>query len=143
MTYEGEFEVRLVDAWDLDAIADLYRAGGWWKEEWNPTGLPSLIRGSFAFAVAVESSTGRTVGMGRVISDGVSDGYVQDLVVHPNYRDRDIGTMILSALLKECTSAGVTWIALIAEPETEAFYAMSGFQRMEGHTPMRWYPEKR
>jgi len=143
MTYEGEFEVRLVDTWDLDAIADLYRAGGWWKEEWNPTGLPSLIRGSFAFAVAVESSTGRTVGMGRVISDGVSDGYVQDLVVHPNYRDRDIGTMILSALLKECTSAGVTWIALIAEPETEAFYAMSGFQRMEGHTPMRWYPEKR
>ncbi|HPZ32265.1 MAG TPA: GNAT family N-acetyltransferase [Methanoculleus sp.] len=143
MTYEGEFEVRLVDTWDLDAIADLYRAGGWWKEEWNPTGLPSLIRGSFAFAVAVESSTGRTVGMGRVISDGVSDGYVQDLVVHPNYRDRDIGTMILSALLKECTSAGVTWIALIAEPETEAFYARSGFQRMEGHTPMRWYPEKR
>lgn len=102
MTYEGEFEVRLVDAWDLDAIADLYRAGGWWKEEWNPAGLSSLIRGSFAFAVAVESSTGRTVGMGRVISDGVSDGYVQDLVVHPNYRDRDIGTMILSALLKEC-----------------------------------------
>jgi len=143
MLDEIDVEVRIVDAWDVDAIADLYRAGGWWKEEWNPTGLPSLIRGSFAFAVAVESSTGRTVGMGRVISDGVSDGYVQDLVVHPNYRDRDIGTMILSALLKECTSAGVTWIALIAEPETEAFYARSGFQRMEGHTPMRWYPEKR
>jgi len=143
MLDEIDVEVRIVDAWDVDAIADLYRAGGWWKEEWNPAGLSSLIRGSFAFAVAVESSTGRTVGMGRVISDGVSDGYVQDLVVHPNYRDRDIGTMILSALLKECTSAGVTWIALIAEPETEAFYARSGFQRMEGHTPMRWYPEKR
>ncbi|MDI3506890.1 MAG: hypothetical protein PWQ46_1065 [Methanomicrobiaceae archaeon] len=143
MLDEIDVEVRIVDAWDVDEIADLYRAGGWWKEEWNPAGLSSLIRGSFAFAVAVESSTGRTVGMGRVISDGVSDGYVQDLVVHPNYRDRDIGTMILSALLKECTSAGVTWIALIAEPETEAFYARSGFQRMEGHTPMRWYPEKR
>lgn len=143
MLDEIDVELRIVDAWDVDEIADLYRAGGWWKEEWNPAGLSSLIRGSFAFAVAVESSTGRTVGMGRVISDGVSDGYVQDLVVHPNYRDRDIGTMILSALLKECTSAGVTWIALIAEPETEAFYARSGFQRMEGHTPMRWYPEKR
>lgn len=143
MLDEIDVEVRIVDAWDVDAIADLYRAGGWWKEEWNPAGLSSLIRGSFAFAVAVESSTSRTVGMGRVISDGVSDGYVQDLVVHPNYRDRDIGTMILSALLKECTSAGVTWIALIAEPGTEAFYARSGFQRMEGHTPMRWYPEKR
>jgi len=143
MLDEIDVEVRIVDAWDVDAIADLYRAGGWWKEEWNPAGLSSLIRGSFAFAVAVESSTDRTVGMGRVISDGVSDGYVQDLVVHPNYRDRDIGTMILSALLKECTSAGVTWIALIAEPGTEAFYARSGFQRMEGHTPMQWYPEKR
>jgi len=136
-------EVRLVDVWDVEMIADLYRAGDWWNEIWDPTGLGALITGSFAFAVAIDSATGRAVGMGRVISDGVSDAYIQDLVVLPGYRGRGIGTMILSTLLDYCKSAGVTWVALVAEPGTEAFYTPLGFRRMEGHIPMRWYPEER
>jgi len=70
----------------------LYRAGGWWKDEYDPAEIPGLIRGSFAFAVAVEEESGRAVGMGRVISDGVSDAYIQDLVVLPEYRSRNVGT---------------------------------------------------
>jgi ribosomal protein S18 acetylase RimI-like enzyme len=132
-------EVRLVRTWDEEAIADLYRTGGWWNESWKPAGLRALIERSFAFAVAIELETGRTVGMGRVLSDGVSDAYIQDLVVRNDYRGRGIGTMILSALLEHCTSAGITWIALIAEPGTEAFYIPLGFRRMEGYVPMRWH----
>ena len=143
MTERAAIEVRLVDVWDVDMIADLYRAGGWWNEEWNPAGLLALIAGSFAFAVAVDPAAERAVGMGRVISDGVSDAYIQDLIVLPGYRGRGIGTMILSALLGHCRSAGVTWVALVAEPGTEPFYTALGFRRMEGHTPMRWYPEER
>ena len=143
MTERAAIEVRLVDVWDVDMIADLYRAGGWWNEEWNPAGLRALIAGSFAFAVAVDPAAERAVGMGRVISDGVSDAYIQDLVVLPGYRGRGIGTMILSTLLDHCKSAGVTWVALVAEPGTEPFYTALGFRRLEGHTPMRWYPEER
>ena len=143
MTGEAEIEVRLVDAWDVEMIADLYRAGGWWNETWDPAGLGALIAGSFAFAVAVDPAAERAVGMGRVISDGVSDGYVQDLVVLPGYRGQGGGTMILSTLLDYCRSAGVTWVALVAEPGTEAFYTALGFRRMEEHIPMRWYPENR
>jgi len=141
MTEEEGIEVRLVDVWDVETIADLYRAGGWWNERWDPAGLTALIAGSFAFAVAVDRATGKAVGMGRVISDGVSDGYVQDLVVLPGYRGRGVGTMVLSALLDYCNSAGVAWIALVAEPGTETFYTALGFRRMEGHIPMRWYPK--
>ncbi len=141
MTEEAGIEVRLVDVWDVETIADLYRAGGWWNEEWNPAGLCALITGSFAFAVAVDPVTGKAIGMGRVLSDGVSDAYIQDLIVLPGYRGRGIGTMILSALLDYCKSAGVTWVALVAEPGTEAFYTALGFRRMERHIPMRWYPK--
>ncbi len=141
MTEEAGIEVRLVDVWDVEVIADLYRAGGWWNEEWDPAGLRALIAGSFAFAVAVDPATGRAVGMGRVISDGVSDAYIQDLVVLPGYRSRGVGTMVLSTLLDYCSSAGVTWVALVAEPGTETFYTALGFRRMEGHIPMRWYPK--
>lgn len=143
MAEGAAIDVRLVDIWDLDMIADLYRAGGWWNEEWDPSNLSGLIAGSFAFAVAIDTAARRAVGMGRAISDGVSDAYIQDLVVLPGYRGRGIGTMILSALLDRCRLAGVGWIALVAEPGTEPFYTALGFLRLEGHTPMRWYPDKR
>ena len=128
--------IQLVHSWDEVEIANLYRAGGWWKEEYDPEELPRLIKGSFLFAVAVNIKTGRAVGMGRVISDGVSDGYIQDLVVLPEYRKTGIGTQIVSTLVKKCIELGISWIGLIAEPDTEKFYLPFGFHPMEGHTPL-------
>jgi len=128
--------IQLVHSWDEVEIANLYRAGGWWKEEYDPEELPRLIKGSFLFAVAVNIKTGRAVGMGRVISDGVSDGYIQDLVVLPEYRKTGIGTQIVSTLVKKCIELGISWIGLIAEPDTEKFYLPFGFHSMEGHTPL-------
>lgn len=130
--------VRLVETWDNDEIVQLYHAGGWWKDEYDPATLPELIRKSFAFAVAVDSSNGQAVGMGRVISDGMSDGYIQDLVVLPACRNKGIGREIVASLIRRCTEAGITWIALIAEPGTEEFYLPLGFHRMQDHVPLLW-----
>jgi hypothetical protein len=63
-------EILIIRDWDLEGIAELYRSGGWWKERWETSGIARIINGSFAFAVAIERSTMKTVGMGRVISDG-------------------------------------------------------------------------
>ncbi len=133
---EDTIAVKLVLAWDGDEIANLYRAGGWWKEEYDPKELSRLILGSFVFAVAVDLKTGHAVGMGRVIADGVSDGYIQDLVVLPEYRKTGIGTRIVSILVKKCIERGISWIGLIAEPGTENFYLPFGFLPMEGHIPL-------
>lgn len=131
-----DIAIHLVHGWDEEEIADLYRAGGWWKEEYRTEDLRHLMRGSFAFAVAADNITGRAVGMGRVISDGVSDGYIQDLVVYPEFRKQGIGTRMVSALVSRCREAGITWIALIAEPGTEQFYHPLGFHPMEQHVPL-------
>jgi ribosomal protein S18 acetylase RimI-like enzyme len=128
--------IRIVQAWSGNEIANLYRAGGWWNEEYDPGELPRLIRGSFLFAVAVDPETGQAVGMGRVISDGVSDGYIQDLIVLPEYRKSRIGTRIVSLLVKKCVESGICWIGLIAEPGTENFYLPFGFRPMEGCIPL-------
>jgi aralkylamine N-acetyltransferase len=133
---EDAIAVQLVQAWEGDEIANLYRAGGWWKEEYDPKELSRLILGSFLFVVAVDLKTGRAVGMGRVIADGVSDGYIQDLVVLPEYRKTGIGARIISILVKKCVERGISWIGLIAEPGTENFYLPFGFHPLEGHTPL-------
>ena len=136
ITVGDDIAIQLVHSWDEVEIVNLYRTGGWWKEEYDQREIPRLIRGSFLFAVAVDRKTGHAVGMGRVISDGVSDGYIQDLVVLPEYRKAGIGTQIVSTLVKKCVERGISWIGLIAEPDTEKFYLPSGFHPMEGHVPL-------
>ena len=83
MSADG-ISIALVRSWDTEEIVSLYRAGGWWKDEYDPAEIPRLIRGSFAFVVAADTKSGRAVGMGRAISDGVSDAYIQDLFVYPD-----------------------------------------------------------
>jgi len=131
-----EIDIRLVYSWDEEEIVALYRAGGWRKEEYRTEDLRHLMRGSYVFAVAAENKTGRAVGMGRVISDGVSDGYIQDLVVLPEFRKSGVGAQIVAALINRCLQVGITWIALIAEPGTERFYLPLGFHPMEGYVPL-------
>ncbi len=133
---EDRCEVLLVRNWDTEDIRSLYREAGWWKEEWDPAHLSLLISGSLAFVVAVDRKSGRAVAMGRAISDGSSDAYIQDMVVKSEYREGGIGRQILTTLVSYCQKRGITWIALIAEPGTEQFYMPSGFERMEGYVPM-------
>jgi aralkylamine N-acetyltransferase len=131
-----DIAVTIVPTWDEEEIAALYKAGGWWKEKYKTEDLRYLIRGSFAFAVATDVKNGRAIGMGRVIADGVSDGYIQDLVVLPEYRKSGIGTQIVAALVNRCQQSGITWIGVIAEPGTEAFYLPLGFHSLKGHVPL-------
>ena len=133
--------VELVPSWEEEQIVELYRAGGWWKEGMDPTRVNDLIKGSFLFAVAIDITTGRAVGMGRVISDGVADAYIQDLVVLADWRNSGVGKMILETLLEECRSRKIAWIGLIAEPGREDFYCTLGFRSMPFHVPMLFSPE--
>ncbi len=130
VTYE------IVESAPTEAIVDLYRAGGWWRDDpaWR-NAIPPMIRGSFCFLLA-RASGGEAVGMGRVISDGVSDAYIQDVVVKPAYRDRGIGREIVRRLTDRCLEAGISWIGLVAEPGTESFYEQAGFTPMPGFQAM-------
>jgi GNAT superfamily N-acetyltransferase len=135
---DKEITVSIVTHWDTRVVADLYRAGGWWKEEWNHDELTSLMRSSFAFAIAHTHESRLSVGMGRVISDGVSDAYIQDLVVIPAWRGKGVGKQILSTLIAYCHRHRITWIGLIAEPGTTDFYTTMGFSPLKGYIPMKF-----
>lgn len=136
MVRNNEYMVEIVKECDVSALLELFRAGGWWKEEWDPAHIPDLVKASFAFAIAKHITDGVIVGMGRVISDGISDAYIQDLVILPEYRGMGIGGSIVRILLHYCINNNITWIALIAEPGTEEFYRPLGFNPMDQYVPM-------
>ena len=117
-------------------IVGLYRAQGWWHagDDESPQLIPRLITGSHCFVVAMEGED--IVGMGRAISDGVSDAYIQDLTVHSDYRNQGIGRRILQTLLDRLHADGLQWIGLIAEPGSCGLYRWAGFQEMSASVPM-------
>ena len=137
-----KIDVKFVDEWPEGEIVELYKAGGWWKSSWNTSGVNSLISRSFAFAVAVDLSSNRAVGMGRLISEGVSDAYIQDLVVLPQYRSQGFGRQLVAALVDYCLSRGINWICLIAEPGNEDFFRDMDFRIMKGYVPMIYTKEE-
>ncbi len=128
-------EYRHVKEWETSEIIDLYKAGSWWRDDYDPTGIGPLIRGSFDFVIAYDTILKKAVGMGRTISDGVSDAYIQDVVVFQDRRGEGIGKGIISELVKHARESGLAWIGLIAERDTMGFYEPLGFRTFKG-TPM-------
>ena len=117
----------IVDVWDSDTIITLYKDAGWWKDEYDPGELPEFIRASFRFCIGVHKKTGETVATGRIISDGISTGIIQDMCVLQKFRGRGIGHQLLTFLIKTARDAGLPRIILVAEPDTSPFYEQSDF----------------
>lgn len=133
----ASIRIRRIQPGDEEEIIALYRSGDWWVDGFDETSLHGLISGSYAFLVAQDMDTGSVVGMGRLLSDGASDAYVHDLIVLPGYRDQGIGSAVLEGLIRICHENRISWIGLIAGPDTEFFYTRAGFRRMGGgYTPM-------
>lgn len=121
-------------------IMNLYQRQGWWQaaDDENPDLIPRLIAGSHCFVVALEGN--HIVGMGRAISDGVSDAYIQDLTVSLEYRRRGIGRIILKTIMEKLHDDEIRWIGLIAEPGSFDLYEKAGFRQMADRIPMLFDP---
>jgi ribosomal protein S18 acetylase RimI-like enzyme len=117
-------------------IENLYRAQNWWQagDDESQQLVPRLIAGSHCFVAALEGED--IVGMGRAISDGVSDAYIQDLTVRSDHRNQGIGQRILQTLLERLHDDGLRWIGLIAEPGSYNLYHKAGFRQMPEGVPM-------
>ena len=135
---EKQIHIQIVKDWNITEIISLYKAGNWWRENSDASIIPTLIKNSYAFAIAVEKQKNTAVGMGRVLSDGVSDAYIQDVVVFQEWRGYGIGRKIVQSLVDYCLSQKVNWIALISEPNQQGFYIPLGFKEMQQYIPMKY-----
>lgn len=124
-----------IDAEDIERIISLYRHEGWWSEAADNRDLAErIIAGSHCFLAVKRKGT--IIGMGRVISDGASDAYIQDVAVEAGHRGRGIGREIILRLVKRVEGDGLSWIGLIAERNSWPFYATLGFEKMPDAVPM-------
>ncbi len=119
----------------IDQLIALYQEAGWWSAGIdNRDVLMRIISGSHCFCVAVIEN--RIVGMGRSISDGASDAYIQDVTVTKSFRRKGIAGGIVTELIKKLEADGIGWIGLIAERGSAEYYRPLGFEPMPDSTPM-------
>lgn len=131
-----DISYHIVKESDNARILELYRAAGWWQMDENPEYLKTvagIIKQSFCFVIAKRGD--EIIGMGRAISDGLSDAYIQDVTVWEAERGRGIGKGIIRELLRFLKEQNLQWIGLISEPGYEDFYARLGFNEMKSYTP--------
>ena len=119
----------------LKQILSLYRKTGWWSDsEGDPLQVAPIIGGSHCFMIVREDED--IIGMGRAISDRVSDAYIQDVTVDNRYQGQGIGTRIIRKLVERLHKDGLNWIGLIAERNSHGFYERLGFKKMPDSVPM-------
>ena len=129
-----QIEYRVVKTADEKQIMDLYLQAGWWDD--NPDNIitiTKIIANSYCFVIAVSDE--RVIGMGRAISDGYSDAYIQDVTVLNEYRKQGIGKGIIRTIISFLRENKIQWIGLISEPNAVDFYESLGFTQMKDHIP--------
>jgi len=129
-------QIKIVNHADINQLVTIYKDAGWWVEgndSADPSFIQKIIAGSFCFAVAVYED--KIIGMGRSISDGVSDAYIQDVAVLTQYRSQGIGAKIMDEIIGFLKKKGISWIGLISEPKATSFYTRYGFKEMKDYTP--------
>jgi spermidine synthase len=118
-------------------LFSLYLSAGWVTpdDDSDLFWIDRVVAGSLLFAVVIHND--RVIAMGRAISDGASDAYIQDVAVLPEHRGRGIGATIVKMISEKLISQGIEWIGLVAAPGAELFYSKLGFRLLEGHVPMK------
>jgi len=114
----------------------LNKEAGWWKKEYEKdlSFIEGMVKNAFCFVGVFHGK--KMIGMGRSISDKVSDAYIQDVTVLKKYRGKGIGKKIIKTILQFLRSHKIGWVGLIAEPGSGSFYKDFGFKLMKNYKPM-------
>ena len=91
-----------------------------------PEKVAGALAGCTAYVTVRDGD--RLVGIGRFLSDGHLIGYINNMVVHPEYQGRGVGRRILEMLMREGHDLEMVFLYTNTADE---FYRRHGFQLSE------------
>jgi GNAT superfamily N-acetyltransferase len=129
-TDETPLDVSLADAagLDLHQVLALYDAVGWTAYTSSPQIVSAALSGSAAIAVARAGT--ELVGLARVISDGASICYLQDVLVRPAFQRRGIGRRLVQLVLQPFSHVRQKVLLTDDEAGQKAFYESLGYTQV-------------
>ena len=78
---------------------------------------------------------GELIAFGRMISDGVYQSFICDVMVHPGFQGNGLGKQVIEALISKCKQSGIQSIQLFSAKGKHLFYKKLGFQERENDAP--------
>lgn len=114
------------------AITELLRTT-YWAEDIQLDKVVSAAQNSTYLAGVFDHGT--QIAYARVLSDKVGFAYLMDVVIHPDYRGKGIGRLLIRSILtcEELSSVG-QW--LLQTRDAQEFYKINGFTPLE--QPENW-----
>ena len=111
-----------------EEILPLYKAVGWS----NYYEHPEMVEKAYANSLCILGSFDgdKPVGIIRAVGDGYSILFIQDILVHPDYQRRGIGTALMKALLDRYPHAYQIELVTDNTEKTIAFYKSFGFHNL-------------
>lgn len=112
-----------------EEIVTLYKSVHWSLYVNHPEKLKKSYDHSLYTLAAYEGE--RLVGMIRVVGDGVSIIFIQDLLVHPDYRRKGIGQKLITAVLEKYKNVRQKALLTDNMPILKSFYRSVGLVPIE------------
>lgn len=122
---------KVVTAEDLvfSEVLALYQAVEWDAYTRDPDNLRAALEGSSTLVAARDGQL--LVGLARVVSDGASICYLQDILVLPSHRRAGIGRALAEQALGEYRHVRQKVLLTDDEPKQKAFYEALGYSRTD------------
>ena len=130
-----EPKLRLGDSRRVDPaqVKALFRAAGWTEDvaRYSPRRIQKLLHHSSFVLTAWDDKA--LVGFASAVSDGVLCGLVENLVVHPRYRHRGLGTRLLRRLARSMQRQRISCLYALGNrgQRVRAFFRRSGFRPLD------------
>lgn len=107
-------------------IMDLYRSVGWTSY----TNKPEMLKNAYAHSLYMLGAydEDQLIGIIRVVGDGHSIIYVQDIIVNPNNQRKGIGSHLLRHILDKYKHVYQKILLTMNEEKTVQFYKSVGFE---------------
>ena len=130
--------VRKQDVVKLEDVLHLYQAVGWTNYTNQPQMLEQALPHSLAVYLAFDGE--KIVGLIRLVGDGFSSVFVQDLIVLPSYQRQGIGSALMKEALEDYKDAYQVQLVTDQTERTLEFYRSMGFETLSTYdcTGMIW-----
>ena len=112
----------------LDDVLHLYQAVGWTNYTNQPQMLEQALPHSLATYLARDGE--KIVGLVRLVGDGFSSVFVQDLIVLPSYQRQGIGSNLMKEALADYKDAYQIQLVTEETEKTLGFYRSLGFETL-------------
>ena len=134
--------VRKQDVVKLEDVLHLYQAVGWTNYTNQPQMLEQALSQSLVIYLALDGDA--VVGLIRLVGDGFSSVFVQDLIVLPTYQRQGIGSALMKQALGDFKGAYQVQLVTEQTEKNVRFYRSIGFETLSTYNciGMTWVNRK-